>query len=160
MIVLVERISDFGTQESQPSFVRLYSMCFEFQFMIYTTNKDHLNAIRSLLRTNDPIIEVQIDRRSSLICTSVATAAAKATSSPSFRPDFSIKAFPFCPPLPQTNQSTLSRTRSRTPRSLRRTSLEPIFELARYFFHRAHAAGAGGLSPLGFHAPIICGKMY
>lgn len=39
---------------------------------------------------------------------------------------------------------------------LRCPNLEPVFELARDLLHRSHSAGSSRLSPLSFHAPIVC----
>ena len=50
----------------------------------------------------------------------------------------------------------LSWIRRRPPRSLWRTGLEPILELARNLLHGAHTTGPGRLSSLGFHAPVVC----
>ncbi len=69
-----------------------------------------------------------------------------------FLPSLLRSDTPDCGP----SQMTLSRIRSRPPRSLRCTGLESIFELARHFLHGAHAAGAGRLSSFSFHAPVIC----
>ena len=75
----------------------------------------------------------------------------EATSS-TLMPQLFHTSFPFSLPL---GSADLRCIRSRSPCSLRRTGLESILELAWHFLHRAHAAGACGLSPLGFHSPVI-----
>jgi hypothetical protein len=43
--------------------------------------------------------------------------------------------------------------------TLRRASLEAVGELAADGLEVLHAAGTGGLSPLGLLAPVVCGMM-
>ena len=67
---------------------------------------------------------------------------------------FSLKMLHQLPSSPSSPSSC--RIRRRPSRSLRRPSLKAIFELPRYLLQRSHTAGPSGLSPLRFHAPIIC----
>ena len=44
----------------------------------------------------------------------------------------------------------------RPPAVLGYPGLKPVFESPGYFLQVSHAAGSGGLSSLGFHAPVVC----
>jgi hypothetical protein len=58
-------------------------------------------------------------------------------------------------PLPLVIISFHSLLVDRSPSALRCTKLETILRLACYEFEGSHAAGACGLSPLRFLAPVI-----
>lgn len=62
----------------------------------------------------------------------------------------------FSTPEKTTNPHRLRRSRRRTPRSLRRTSLEAVLCPPWNCLQVPHASGAGGLSSLSLLAPVVC----
>ncbi len=69
-------------------------------------------------------------------------------------PSHSLSSFPSIPRQDSRLQSILRIRRPPTP--LRHARLEAILELARHLLQTPHAACARRLSPLGFHAPVVC----
>lgn len=110
-------------------------------------------APRRKTRCMELVIEGWDSHRRFFIALSTGSYGGFVATSSTLLPQFLHTSFPFS--LPVADQIDLRRIRSRPPRSLWCTSLESIFELAWHFLHRAHATGARGLSPLGFHSPII-----
>ena len=69
-------------------------------------------------------------------------------------PSHSLSSFSSVPRQHSRLQSILRIRRPPTP--LRHARLEAILELARHLLQTPHAACARRLSPLGFHAPVVC----